>query len=381
MKIEELVASPNIAKDLADEKVQEIGRLCKDGYDADKQSRTPWEEWSAKSLKLALQVAEHKTFPWPGCANVKFPLLTIAALAWHSKAYPALIQGDDVVKYKVIGKDPDNVKADRASRKGKYMSYKLLETSTWEEQTDKGLLVLAIQGTIFKKTVRDNNAKRNCSDLVMPQDLVVNYYTTDMESAVRVSHRFTLSKNTVREYVLQGLFLDKLTQTEVQPIGPLQAAKDKAQHLTTPQESTVFNLVEQSCWLDLDEDGYSEPYAVTFDEQTGKVVRILARYYKNDIKRVETGENKGEIYKIIPENYYTKFELIPSPDGGFYGIGFGLLLGPINESVNTALNQVFDAGTMKTLGGGFLGRGKVGRTLKTDGERMEARPPCFLLIA
>lgn len=357
MKIEELVASPNIAKDLTDEKVQEIGRLCKDGYDADKQSRTPWEEWSAKSLKLALQVAEHKTFPWPGCANVKFPLLTIAALAWHSKAYPALIQGDDVVKYKVIGKDPDNVKADRASRKGKYMSYKLLETSTWEEQTDKGLLVLAIQGTIFKKTVRDNNAKRNCSDLVMPQDLVVNYYTTDMESAVRVSHRFTLSKNTVREYVLQGLFLDKLTQTEVQPIGPLQAAKDKAQHLTTPQESTVFNLVEQSCWLDLDEDGYSEPYAVTFDEQTGKVVRILARYYKNDIKRVETGANKGEIYKIIPENYYTKFELIPSPDGGFYGIGFGLLLGPINESVNTALNQVFDAGTMKTLGGGFLGRG------------------------
>ena len=357
MKIEELVASKNIADGLSEDKVKEIGRLCKQGFDDDETSRAPWKEWNAKALKLALQVAEHKTFPWPGCANVKFPLLTIAALAWHSKAYPALISGDDVVKYKVVGKDPDNVKADRASRKGKYMSYKLLENSSWEEQTDKGLLVLSILGTIFKKTVRDNNEKRNCSDLVMPQDLVVDYYTADMDSATRVSHKFTLSKNTVREYVLQGFYLDALTEPQPAPIGALEAAKDKAQHLTAPQNSSVYNLVEQSCLLDLDEDGYHEPYAVTFEQETGKVVRILARYYKNDIKRIETGKNKGEIYKIIPENYYTKFELIPSPDGGFYGLGFGLLLGPINDSVNTALNQVFDAGTMKTLGGGFLGRG------------------------
>jgi len=357
VKIDQLVVSSNIAADLPIEEVQSIGLRCKQGFDDDKTSRLQWEDWNAKALKLALQVAEHKTFPWVGCANIKFPLLTIAALSWHSKAYPALISGDNVVKYKVIGKDPDNVKSERADRKGKYMSYKLLETTTWEEQTDKGLLVLSILGTIFKKTVRDNNAKKNCSDLVMPQDLVVDYFTTDMESCPRASHMFTLSKNTVREYVLQGFFLDSLTMTTPEPVGPLQAAKDKAQHVTPPQDSSVYNLVEQSCWLDLDKDGYEEPYAVTFEKETGKVVRILARYYKNDIQYVETGANKGKIYKITPENYYTKFELIPSPDGGFYGIGFGLLLGAISDSVNSALNQIFDSGTMATLGGGFLGRG------------------------
>jgi chaperonin GroES len=357
MKIDDLVVSPNIAALLSEDKLRSIGNDCKTGFDADKQSRAPWEDWNAKALKLALQVAERKSFPWDGCANVKFPLLTIAAISWHAKAYPATISGDNVVKCKVIGDDPDGVKSARAERVGKHMSYKLLETTTWEEQTDKGLLVLAILGTTFKKTVRDNNEKKNCSDLVMPQDLVVDYFTKDMASATRVSHMFCLTKNEVREYALQDLFLDVLREPQPAPLGPLEEAKNKAQHVTEPMTGTVFNFVEQSCWLDLDEDGYAEPYAVTFERETGRVVRILARYYKSDIKRIESGKNAGEIYKIIPENYYTKFELIPSPDGGFYGIGFGILLGPINESINTAFNQIFDAGTMATLGGGFLGRG------------------------
>lgn len=357
ISIDKLISSANIALLMDDDQVKKLGMECKQGFDDDKTSRAQWEDWNAKALKLALQVAEHKTFPWVNCSNIKFPLLTIAALSWHSKAYPALITGDNVVKYKVVGSDPDGVKAERAERKGKYMSYKLLETTSWEEQTDKGLLCLAILGTIFKKTVRDNNQKKNCSDLVMPQDLVVNYFTTDMESACRVSHMFSLSKNVVRENVLQGLYLDSLTTPAPASPGPLDAAKDKAQHLTPPSEQSVFNLVEQSCELDLDEDGYAEPYAVTFERESGKIVRIIARYYKNDVKYVESGKNKGKVYRITPENYYTKFELIPSPDGGFYALGFGLLLGPISNSIDSALNQIFDAGTMATLGGGFLGRG------------------------
>src|SRR5262249_29719858 len=46
-----------------------------------------------------------------------------------------------------------------------------------------------------------------------------------------------------------------------------------------------------------------------------------------------------------------------NPEGGFYGVGFGQLLGPINHAVNTSLNQLFDAGTLQNTGGGFIGRG------------------------
>ena len=233
MKIQDLVKSPNISDLLDDDEVQRIGLSCKQGYDEDKSSRSEWESWNAEALKLALQVREKKTFPWAGAANVKFPLMTIAALNWHAKAYPATISADSVVKCRVVGEDKDGSKTARAVRVGKHMSYQLLEKSNWEEQTDKGLLVLAILGTMFKKTLRDNNLKMNCSDMVMPQDLVVNYFTQDMETAERVTHCFQMSKNQIHENNMGGFY--RPAKMPDQPvIGPLQAAKDRAQHTQTP---------------------------------------------------------------------------------------------------------------------------------------------------
>ena len=42
---------------------------------------------------------------------------------------------------------------------------------------------------------------------------------------------------------------------------------------------------------------------------------------------------------------------------GFYGMGWGLLLGPTNKSIDTLINQLIDAGTLSNTAGGFLGRG------------------------
>jgi chaperonin GroES len=60
---------------------------------------------------------------------------------------------------------------------------------------------------------------------------------------------------------------------------------------------------------------------------------------------------------IEPTHYYTKFGFIPNADGSFYDIGFGVLLGPLNESVNTLINQLIDSGHLNNLQGGFLGKG------------------------
>jgi hypothetical protein len=344
--------------------VEKIGMHCLQGYQDDKSSRARWEAWYAEAMKLALQVKEPKSFPWPNCSNIRFPLMTIAGLNFHAKAYSGLISGTDVVKCRAIGSDPNDEKNKRAVRVGKHMSYQLLECSPWEEQTDKGLFVVAIMGCGFKKTIRDNNAKKNCSDFVMPQDLVLNYYTTDLETCPRASHRFTLTRNELRENINAELYCKPTTsQSAPQSIDPLQAAKDQAQKLTPPDPSkSVHFLIEQSCFLDLDGDGYEEPYAVTFDEATGFVYRIIARYYPSDIKYAK---DKKTVLRIVPENYYTKIPFMPSPDGGFYDVGLGILLGPITESVSTLINQITDWATMSITAGGFLGRGvrmKAGQT-------------------
>jgi chaperonin GroES len=63
------------------------------------------------------------------------------------------------------------------------------------------------------------------------------------------------------------------------------------------------------------------------------------------------------LISVKAEQFFVKYPFIPSPDGGFYDLGFGSLLGPLNESIDTLINQLIDAGTMANTAGGFISRG------------------------
>ena len=133
MKIQELVVSPNICELLDDETLSSLGFQLQNEVNMDLTSRLEWEDRNQKALKLALQVVENKTFPWPGASNVKFPLITIAALQYHSRAYPALISNNEVVKCKVYGKDDDGEMHKRADRISRHMTYQVMEEDEgWE---------------------------------------------------------------------------------------------------------------------------------------------------------------------------------------------------------------------------------------------------------
>lgn len=118
-------------------------------------------------------------------------------------------------------------------------------------------------------------------------------------------------------------------------------------------KSIPYTIIEQHTFLDLDDDGYAEPYIVTFDYSSGKLLRISRRYLLDD---VVLKDDEKTIARIKPIQMYTKFGFIPNPDGSFYDIGFGVLLGPINESVNTLINQLVDSGHLHNLQSGFIGK-------------------------
>ncbi len=362
LKLDKLVHATNVCKLLPKEAVQRIGMAALDGYNQDISSRRQWEERYAQAMELALQVVKQKTFPWPGAANVKFPLVTVAALQYQARAYPALISGTDLVKCKVYGQDSDGSKSELANRLASHMTWQNLEQDDdYEPEMDKLLLVQPILGCAFKKRVFDPVKARQVSKLVLPKNFVIDYFTRDLETAPRYTETFYLSANVIHQRVLDGRFQDLEEQNIVlqpdataQQTSPIQVAQDERQGIRrlAQDASTPFFTGEQYCWLDLDDDGYAEPYIVTFDLATGAVHRIVARFLPGDVKKLD-----GKIYEIAPLKVFTKYGFIPSPDGGFYDLGLGALLGPLNESVNTALNQIFDAATMATLGGGFLGRG------------------------
>lgn len=360
LKIEDLLAEPNIALLLSDHDLKEIGNHCSKGFEADKLSRKSWEERLETSLDLALQVVKNKNFPWVNSSNVKFPLLTIAALQYHARSYPVLVNGDTPVHCRVIGEDPDKTKLARATRVENHMSYQIMEEDEdWEAEMDKVLITQPIVGCAFKKTYR--NRRQVVSENILANDLVVNYYTKSLDTAERITQCYKLTKNDIYEKVARGLWIDV---SEHQPQVPpsvleynnLQRAQDRAQGLTPPEvtdPSTPYEILEQHCNIDFDDDGYAEPYIVYIRQDTKQVARIVARFERDGIEKNE----KGKIIRIEPEHYFTKYPFVPSPDGGFYDLGFGVLLGPLNESINTIVNQLIDAGTMSNTAGGFLSRG------------------------
>ena len=115
MKIDKILESTNVAKDLDDEDLIAIGKDAVLGYENDLASRQPWEDDLKTWTELALQIASKKTFPWNGAANIKYPLLATAAMQFAARAYPTLVPSNNqIVKCRIVGKDPDGQKAERA---------------------------------------------------------------------------------------------------------------------------------------------------------------------------------------------------------------------------------------------------------------------------
>ena len=344
-----------------------IGQWCWDGYLHDKASRAKWETRSQAAMDLAMQVQLDKSFPWPGCANVIFPLVSIAALQFSSRAYANIIHGEDVVKYQVLGPDPDAKLTERASRISRHMSWQVMEEDcSWEEQHDRLLLNLSIVGCNFVKTYFSSGLKYPVSELVMARDLVLDYWAKSVEECARKTQIIPMYRNEIYEKVVSRTFRNVLSEEWYNSAPPspkdpqTQAPTDNRKGLTPsqPDRDTPFRFLEQHRLLDLDQDGYAEPYLVTIEESTQQVVKIAARWEREeDVDKTDFPGTKSKIRRIKATEYFTKYGFIPFPDGGIYDVGYGILLGPLNEAVNSSINQIIDAGTQYNSNGGFLGRG------------------------
>lgn len=373
VSLDAIMQMTNVADSIDDSTLTDMGTTLSEQIRIDQESRADWEEKYEDYMRLATQVMETKSMPWHGASNIKYPLLTIAVMQFAARAYHQLVPGPKVVKARVVGKDPDGAKSAQANRISKFMSWQCLEDmDTWEDDMDRLCLVLPIAGNTFKKTYHNSEGK-NVSELVLPKDLIVNYYAKDVASAPRKSHVLYYYPNDIVEKIRTGEFIefdmdadkpDRVESYQNSNIGYDDThgsayypdATDEALGLNPPgqqDEDAPHTFYECHCWWDLDEDGYKEPYIITIHEETEKVVRVVARYSPNNI----ITNDEGNIAKIIADEYFTNFIFVPDPNSGVYGLGFGTLLGPINETANTLINQLVDAGTLANLPSGFLARG------------------------
>jgi chaperonin GroES len=347
-KLAQLNKEKNVCNILSDEELIKLGNTVIDEFEADLKSRAEWEAKLIKIMKIAKQVFDTKNTPWPNAANVKFPLITTASIQFASRNLPEIIQRDKVVRFNILPDDDSGMYAKIANAIERHMSYQLLaESNHWQRVVDKLLHILPVVGTAYTKVYYDPITRRKCIDVCTPETIIVNDDVQSLDTARRVSHVLYLHKNDIISGINKGIYSDIVDELGDPPTDKIVMTKTQL-----PDPDGMYEFIEQHRYLDLDEDGYQEPYIVLVDRHTRLVLRIYNRW---DMDKVIIEDDK--LIHIEPVQYFTDWHFIPSPDGKFHSIGFGSLLFPINESINTLINQLIDSGTLNNMQSGIIGRG------------------------
>jgi chaperonin GroES len=380
--------SGNLADAMSAEMLATLGNKVVEDYEKDDGDRKDWKEVVEEMLKLAAQDAKasEKDYPWKGASNVNVPLLTIAALQFNARMYPAAIKGDEAILCKVIGQDngvpvtapnplhgqiqpvpqigedgnpvpdeegklqpqwqvPPGAKAARAKRVSEYLNTTIFyRMDGWEADTDALLTQLPIAGCAFRKVWFD--PKKGAQSAMVPAlRLVVPQGAKDLKTTPRITEEIPdVYPLTISCRQREGYYLDV--------------------ELGISEDDKARMLLEQHRWIDMDEDGYDEPYIVTVDKDARQVLRVEANFSETDI---EWGADDKPI-RIEPGRFYVKYGFFPHPEGKFYDIGLGHLLKHVGASIDTCLNQLLDAGNARVAGGGFIGsglrlQGRAGRSV------------------
>lgn len=320
--------------------VANLGKRVCEEYEIDCRSRKAWKDRLDRAQKLAALEKDEKNYPFPKAANIKYPLIMTAALRFNADAYPALVPPGDIVKARINGKDANGAKKIRAAIVAETCSWQLRnEIESWEADTDKLLMDLAIAGTMHRKAWYDPSEGRRCIKLLAPGALVVNDGVPSLKSAPRLTEEIELYPDEVEGRVRSGLFK-----------GGDWRDVDGDEEEDDSLAPMVF--LEQHRRHDLDGDGYPEPYIVTVHKASQTVVRVVANWRPDEVMV----NAEGEVVKIDPVTYYIDYHFMPGVSGGYHSIGLGVLLGDLSETIDSLLNMLADAGHMQTMGSGWIGK-------------------------
>ena len=346
----------NLAESMDDRDLSKIANELTDGIEKDKSSREDWENTYTDGLKyLGMKVDDERSEPFAGASGVVHPLLGEAVTTFQAQAYKELLPSGGPVKTQVIGAY-DSAVEEQAQRVKEFMNYQITHVmEEFDEELDQMLFYLPLAGSAFKKIYYDESIGRAVSKFVAPEDLIVPYFTTDLESCPRITNVIKMPENEVKKLQALGFY----RKVDVDMGGDNQVyseAKEEINKLSGMEPSyddgEISLLYEVHCNLELDgfEDigqdgeatGVKLPYIVTLDTGSSEVLSI-----RRNFKEEDPLKNKIE--------YFVHFKFLPGL--GFYGFGLTHMIGGLSKASTSILRQLIDAGTLANLPAGFKTRG------------------------
>lgn len=364
ISMKDILSRDNIAERLNDEERLKIANLVNDTYTDDLETCKERFDMNDKIMSLAMQDVRIRENKPSGC----IPMIYAAAQRYNADAYPALVRDGNIIKTRILGNDdavyavddegnevinpetqqreevlPAGTKMEKGDRVSEFENYIISNhIDDWQKNEDRLLFSQAILGDMFKKTYYDSFKKKIVSELIFPNDLVVNDNATNMKD-FPVTQVMSMTQNDVMQRIRSGYFVEH-ELNEIQDT----SVEDGKEEEKTEEYDSMIEVLEQHRLLDLDGDGYKEPYIVI--TANDKLLRISKRFYEDDVLY----NDSDEIINIESFEMFTQREFIPNPKGTFYNIGFGHILYKINKTVNTTNNQLIEAGINANMTRGFI---------------------------
>jgi len=338
----------NLAEFIEEDELRRLTSDLINYYESDKDTRKDWEDTYVKGLDMLGFKYEDRTQPFEGASGVVHPLLAESVTQFQAQAYKEMLPPHGPVNCQIVGQITPQVE-DQAQRVKDFMNYQIMNVmKEYDPELDQLLFYLPLAGSAFKKVYYDGQLGRAVSKFVSGEDLIIDYYATDLATASRVTHCIKMSGNELRKNQVSGFYRDvEIDSGSVEP----SDSQDKVNELDGVQPSYTGDddehlILEMHCDLDLpgfeDKDGIKLPYIVTLDKHSEEILSIRRNFDQIDASRKK-------------KQYFVHYKFLPGL--GFYGFGLIHMLGGLSRTATSVLRQLIDAGTLANLPAGFKARG------------------------
>ena len=337
----------NLAEYLGDDELSDIAERVIEGFEADKDSRSEWDETLTRGLDLLGLKFEETGTAFDGSCAATHPLIIESAVKFQSKASQEILPANGPVRTQIIG-DPDSQIVQQSNRVRRFMNYELTEMMPeYFDEMERMLFHLPIVGSAIVKMYYDGGLERPTAEHIPIDQFYVNYSATDLRRADRYTHIIYKSPVDIRRDIAAGMYRDVEDLSDSPDSGrsdnEISSKIDEIMGLSgNNSEDPEYTLLEQHVYLELEDDDMPYPYIVTVEESSRQVLS-LRRNYREDDPRAE---------KMI---HFTHYRFVPG--FGFYGLGLIHLIGNLTMTATSAMRALVDAGQFANLPGGFKAKG------------------------
>ncbi|MEK9810649.1 MAG: hypothetical protein VW362_09400, partial [Candidatus Nanopelagicales bacterium] len=328
--------------------LQELAADLMGLVDADITSRKEWADTFVWGMEVLGFKYEERVDPWEDACGVYSTVLAEAAIRFQAEAMSETFPAAGPVKTKILGEETKE-KVEAAARVRTDMNYELTERMVeYRPEHERMLYNLGLAGSAFKKVYYDPNMQRQTALFIPPEDVIVPYGATHIETAPRVTHIMRRTKNDVAKLQAAGFYRDVDLGEPTPYRTDIEEKKAKEDGFTMVDDDRypLFEIHADYIIPGFDEEEedpqIAKPYVITIDRASNTVLAIRRNWNPDDSL-------------MLKRQHFVHYVYVPG--FGFYGLGLIHIIGGYAKTGTSLIRQLVDAGTLSNLPGGLKSRG------------------------